>query len=99
MCEYDKSGIYSLGGFTYQIKVFAVQLIRLHKGDQLEFETLDDVTLPIKTTGIDEYCDKTVSYCSVESNYKAIQVKKTKVTNAVAKQIIKNLMNIELKDN
>lgn len=41
----EKSGIYSLGGFAFQIKVFVIYLSSLKEEIQAEFETYDDVTI------------------------------------------------------
>lgn len=40
----DQSGINSLAGFAYQIKVFAYYAFDLKEDMQVEFETTEDVT-------------------------------------------------------
>lgn len=37
----DESGINSLGGFAYQIKVFVSYMLSMDEGMQAEFETVD----------------------------------------------------------
>lgn len=39
----NDSGLSSLSGFSYQIKVFILRLTQLQQGQRVEFETLDDV--------------------------------------------------------
>lgn len=41
----DKSGINSLGGFAYQIKVFVLYMLSIDENMQAEFETIDDVAV------------------------------------------------------
>ena len=41
----NTAGLSSLSGFSYQIKVFIFRLTQMQKGQQVEFETLDDVTV------------------------------------------------------
>lgn len=89
MGESDNSGIYSLGGFAYQMKVFILLLLQLKNGCTLEYETIDDVAIKIPADKLDEYEDQ---LCSILTTYsrKAIQVKKTQVTEVVAKKVVKN---------
>ena len=60
----DKSGINSLSGFAYQIKVFAYYAFSLKAGMAIEFETIDDVNL----TKI------TPEKLDVQSHYKLIKI-------------------------
>lgn len=87
MC--DKSGIYSLAGFAYQMKVFFLQILELKIGYTLEYETIDDVALKMTTDEIDEYEDHLCSILTA-TRRKAIQVKKTHVTKGIAKKVVKN---------
>lgn len=41
----NDSGLSSLSGFSYQIKVFILRLTQLQQGQRVEFETLDDVAV------------------------------------------------------
>ena len=41
----NNSGIFSLSGFAYQIKVFIYYMALLQKNQQIEFETLEDVNI------------------------------------------------------
>lgn len=41
----DESGINSLGGFAYQIKVFVSYMLSMDEGMQAEFETVDDIAI------------------------------------------------------
>ena len=91
-----ESGIKSLGGFAYQIKVFTYYLSRLQQKDQIEFETLEDVN--IRTVQKEEIDEKSDSYKCImreqESNV-AIQVKRTNISNASAEKILYNWLLVE----
>ena len=54
------SGIVSLSGFAYQIKVFIMLLSEIQINQQVEFETLDDVAINSipKENEIEDYCIK-----------------------------------------
>lgn len=41
----DQSGINSLGGFSYQIKVFVLYMLSMEENMQAEFETIEDVSI------------------------------------------------------
>ncbi|XER07857.1 hypothetical protein SRRS_34500 [Sporomusa rhizae] len=41
----DSSGINSLRGGSFQVKVFVYYMVMLKKGMQIEFETLEDVNI------------------------------------------------------
>lgn len=90
----DSSGIYSLAGFAYQIKVFVLQVPELKMGHILEYETIDDVALKMTAEELDEYED---DLCSVltAGKKRAFQVKKTKVTKSIAKRIVKNWILVD----
>lgn len=92
----DTSGINSLGGFAYQIKVFVLYMLSMDENMQTEFETLDDVAVnKLSPETIDLNEDKFKS-CIVSSNgIKAIQVKRTKIDTGTAKQILLNWMLLE----
>lgn len=87
----DKSGIYSLGGFAYQIRVFIALIPMIKKGESLSFEVIDDVSACLKPEDLDECDDDIITNCGC---IKAIQVKKTDVTIDVAKKILKNWIKI-----
>ena len=82
-------GIYSLAGFSYQMKVFILQILQLKRGSVLEYETIDDVALKMTADNIDNYEDELCSVLTTTSR-RAIQVKRTDVTNSVAKKVLKN---------
>lgn len=87
MC--DNGGIYSLAGFAYQIKVFVLNVLELKNGYTLEYETIDDVALKMSADKLDEHEDDLCSIFTATSR-RAIQVKKTQVTNSIAKKVVKN---------
>ena len=88
----DKSGIYSLGGFAYQIRVFAILLPLLRSGDSLGFEAIDDVSTDMTP---DNWGDSDDSILSCHG-LTAIQVKKTDVTATLAKKVLKNWIKIKI---
>lgn len=52
----DNSGIYSLSGFSYQIRVFVYYMLKLKEGMQIEFETIDDINMKkIKPQQLDDF--------------------------------------------
>lgn len=85
----DNGGIYSLAGFAYQIKVFVLNVLELKNGYTLEYETIDDVALKMAADKLDEHEDDLCSIFTATSR-RAIQVKKTQVTNSIAKKVVKN---------
>lgn len=89
------SGIRSLSGFAYQIRVFVYYLSELKENMQIEFETLEDVNMKINPNAIDDYIGK-IKY--KEKNH-AIQVKRTKIDNSSAKKILYNWFLIEKSSN
>ncbi|MDU7252864.1 MAG: hypothetical protein E6274_11105 [Clostridium sp.] len=92
----DSSGINSLGGFAYQIKVFVSYLLSMKKGMQAGFETLDDLTVRKLTPEIiDINEDKFRSLLQNDRGVKAIQVKRTTIDLSVAKKILLNWVLLE----
>lgn len=85
----DNGGIYSLAGFAYQIKVFVLNVLELKNGYTIEYETIDDVALKMSADKLDEHEDDLCSIFTATSR-RAIQVKKTQVTNSIAKKVVKN---------
>lgn len=91
-----ESGIKSLAGFAYQIKVFIYYLPTLKQNEQIEFETLEDVN--IKTVRKEEIDKKSDSYKCVIRNQEenvAVQVKRTSISNASAEKILYNWLIVE----
>ncbi len=86
----NSAGLNSLSGFSYQIKVFIFQLTQIHPGQQVEFETLDDVAvryLPSKDT-VSDFCFKWS--IDKDSSIQLFQVKQTNVTENVGRQVLYN---------
>lgn len=94
----ENGGIYSLAGFAYQIKVFILQILQLRSGYTLEYETIEDVALKMTIENIDQYEDELYSIVTTTSR-KAIQVKKTAISNKVAKKIVKNWILVDKNNN
>lgn len=97
----DSSGINSLGGFSYQIRVFVYYMSLLEKeGMQIEFETIDDVNMrKINANNIDENNENFINNIQDLESNTAIQVKRTKVTPDVAKKVLLNWILLEISDN
>lgn len=92
----DESGINSLGGFAYQIKVFVSYMLSMEEGMQAEFETADDIAISKMTPDIiDDNEDKFRNLIVSPNGIKAIQVKRTSITEKVAKQVLLNWMLLE----
>lgn len=91
-----ESGIKSLAGFAYQIKVFVYYMSLLKKNQQIEFETLEDVNIKsFESSKIDNNSD---SYKCIMGNIEgniAIQVKRTSISNKSAEKILYNWLITE----
>lgn len=88
----DESGINSLGGFAYQIKVFVSYMLSMDEGMQAEFETVDDIAISKMTSDIiDDNEDKFRNLIVSANGIKAIQVKRTSITEKVAKQVLETI--------
>ncbi|SDL24772.1 hypothetical protein [Natronincola ferrireducens] len=96
----DSSGINSLGGFSYQIRVFVYYMLLLEDKMQIEFETIDDVNIKkIKPNEIDNNDENFISKISgVDSNI-AIQVKRTSITENTAQKTLLNWILLETSEN
>lgn len=94
--EQDYSGINSLRGFSFQIKIFVSYMLDLKDGMQLEFETIEDVNLKkIKADNIDENSENFRSNLLNAETNQAIQVKRTTITKDVAMKILLNWILLE----
>lgn len=83
-------GIESLSGFAYQIKVFIYLFASLNQGEQIEFETIEDIAIQnIATSDAQEdYCVKTLARSSSDTS--VFQVKKTNVSGPKSRNILYN---------
>ncbi len=88
----DKSGVYSLAGFAYQILVFALFIPNMQEGDSIFFETIDDVETKLSQTDLDDK-ENVFTICR---KHRSIQVKKTDITVGKAEKIVKNWMLTEI---
>jgi hypothetical protein len=96
----DSSGINSLGGFSYQIKVFVYFMLSLEDNMQIEFETIDDVNIKkIKPNEIDDNEEKFISKIRGQGTNTAIQVKRTSISEGVAQKVFLNWMLLEASEN
>lgn len=95
----DKSGISSLGGFAYQIKVFVSYMLSMDENMQAGFETVDDVSIKKVTPDtVDDNEDKFRNLIISPKGTKAIQVKRTTITEKIAKQVLFNWILLEGSD-
>ncbi len=91
----DKSGIYSLAGFAYQIKIFALQIPNLHADEYVGYEIVDDIAVKTSLESLDDV-DSTCAFITKDSLFEAIQVKNTLVSPSGAKRIIMNWMSSQI---
>lgn len=87
--ENDKSGLYSLSGFAYQIKVFFYYAMQLKDENSfIEFESLDDIAIK-NIEKFDNYDTTFISKIKNENtSYQIIQVKYTKITKKKTKDLM-----------
>lgn len=92
----DASGIKSLAGFSFQIKVFCNLASKLQEGQQVEFESIDDIATSkkCKAENLDDLNGKIQA-----QNYTSIQVKHTNLTKANTKNILYNWIQLECTSN
>ncbi|MGG3926525.1 hypothetical protein ABET51_11060 [Metabacillus fastidiosus] len=96
----DSSGINSLSGFSYQIKVFVYYMLTLSEGMQIEFETIEDVNIKkIKASEIDSYDDNFINKIVFNSSNIAIQVKRTSISEDTAFKVLLNWLLLESSNN
>ena len=86
----NDSGLSSLSGFSYQIKVFILRLTQLQQGQRVEFETLDDVAVRSLSSkeSISDSCFKWK--VDETSSIEVFQVKQTNVSESVRRQVLYN---------
>lgn len=84
------SGLVSLSGFAYQMKVFLLLLSQTTEGQQVEFETLDDVVVSdiLSSNKPEDYCFKRLK--TSQGSITAVQVKQTNVSPSVSRKILYN---------
>ena len=87
----DKSGLYSLSGFAYQIKVFFYYAMCLKNSkSSIEFETIDDVAIKKEDDlKLKDFSSQTNIY-EPTSSFNVIQVKYTKISKIKTKKILLN---------
>lgn len=83
-------GVTSLSGFAYQIKAFLLYLSQITEEQQVEFESLDDITITDVASNdrTEDSCLKRIKDSA--GNIVAIQVKQTNVTPAVCRKVLYN---------
>lgn len=93
----NSSGIQSLSGFAYQIRVFIYYMSKMISRCQIEFETLEDVVA--KNTNANNFIDENSnafrSLLKNESSCDAIQVKRTTIDNNSKQKILYNWLLLE----
>ncbi len=96
----DSSGINSLSGFSYQIRVFVHYMLQLNEGMQIEFETIDDVSIRrIQANQFDRYDGSFFNKISGNNSNTVVQVKRTSITDSTAEQVFLNWVLLEASDN
>lgn len=88
----EKSGIYSLAGFAYQIKVFIVELLHSSYDEMICFEAIDDVSISPTSMerGYVKNEDALAIYCPKAREPQCIQVKCTDLYDENFKRILIN---------
>ena len=89
----SNSGIYSLAGFAYQIKVFIYYLAQLDTGYSIGYETFDDVAISNNNTNNQKLEDGLSTYNGLiksPSDITALQVKHTKLSNEDFEKVLYN---------
>lgn len=83
----NKSGINSLAGYAYQIKVFVYYSFLLKENEEVSYELFDDVGIKsIQTTELDDYNVKLTNANKIN----AVQVKHTSIDAEDKNKIIYN---------
>lgn len=83
------SGLQSLAGFCYQIKVFTLCLAEINENSSVKFENYDDVEVHEKQK-VEEILEGFTGKAEIDGSIKLIQVKKTNITSDSHKKIIFN---------
>lgn len=92
----DDSGIKSLSGFAYQMRVFIYYMSQMCEGSQIEFETLEDVVINNNTnTFLDNKSQSFRSLYKGTNGFYAIQVKRTKITNDTKDKLLYNWLLLQ----
>lgn len=86
----NDSGIKSLAGFSYQIRVFVLKCTALNENEELEFETIDDIALKKM-----DNLDNVNTLVAQNDEFIAVQVKKTTISKSTAKNILFNWLLID----
>ena len=89
----SNSGIYSLAGFAYQIKVFIYYLSQLDTGYSIGYETFDDVAISNNNTNNQKLEDGLSTYNGLiksSSDITALQVKHTKLSKEDFEKVLYN---------
>ncbi len=89
----NNSGIYSLAGFAYQIKVFIYYLTKLQDKYALGYETYDDVALQRSDADCDAQEGKLQTYNGIfnaPSGITALQVKRTTLSDDDYEKVLFN---------
>lgn len=98
----NDSGITSLAGFAYQIRVFVYYMTQMSDIDsRIEFETLEDVVVSKSSEtniALDQKSDYFRSLFVDKNTYTAIQVKRTSLSNDTYKKILFNWLLLESSD-
>lgn len=85
----DNSGLQSLAGFCYQIKVFVLCLAEINEFSSVKFEHFDDVEIN-EQFETEDILEQFSGQSLMRDSIKLIQVKKTNVSDDTHKKIIYN---------
>ena len=90
----SNGGITGLAGFIFQIEVFLYYALKIRSGESISYEELEDVNIN-KPRDLDKNEDKLVTSLFDNNRRTVIQVKKTKITKTVAKEVLKRWILLE----
>ena len=86
----NNAGLNSLSGYSYQIKIFIYLLTQIGPGQQVEFETLDDVAVT-NIAEKDSLADSCIKYkINSDTSAEVFQIKQTNVTPSSGKKVLYN---------
>lgn len=87
----NNSGLYSLSGFAYQIKVFVLNLVKLNENESLGYELFDDVSLQSYDVDVlENEIQKVNSIYTSSEGISAMQVKHTSLSNDDFERVLFN---------
>ncbi|MFW3343027.1 hypothetical protein [Aliarcobacter butzleri] len=98
----NDSGLISLSGFAFQIKVLILYITALDLNRQVEFETFEDVVESKESVTEDFFDNKSEYFNTIhrdKEGSQAIQVKRTKLVHSNLRKVLFNWLLLEEREN